>query len=80
VHSAGLTQDAPASPAADSREQHTAPFEQSSGPSQVSATEQLDVHIPVLFIASVAGQQGPVTLVQQLPQSRAGRTSDVVSA
>jgi hypothetical protein len=33
----------------------------------VSATEQLDVHIPVLFIASEAGQQGPVALVQELP-------------
>ena len=67
VHWAGLTQDAPASPAADSREQHAAPFEQSSGPSQAIATEQLDPHIPVLFIISVAGQQGPVALVQERP-------------
>src|SRR5664279_4069128 len=68
VHWAGLTQDVPASPAtADSSEQHTVPFEQSSGPSQVIATEQPDLHIPVLFIIIVAGQQGPVASVQDLP-------------
>jgi hypothetical protein len=33
----------------------------------VTGTEQLDMHIPVLFIASVAGQQGPVALVQEPP-------------
>jgi hypothetical protein len=63
MHSAGLTQDVPASPAADSREQHTFPFEQSSGPSQVTATGQFDMHIPALFIICVAGQQGSVALV-----------------
>lgn len=67
MHSSGLTQDAPASPAVDSREQHTFPFEQSSGPSQVTATEQPDMHIPTLFIICVAGQQGPVALVQDRP-------------
>jgi hypothetical protein len=38
-------------------------LEQSSGPSQVRATGQLDEHIPTLFIIIVAGQQGPVALV-----------------
>jgi hypothetical protein len=67
VHWAGVTQDVPASPAADSSEQQIVPVEQSSGPSQAAATKQLDPHIPTLLIIIVAGQQGPVAFVHDRP-------------
>jgi hypothetical protein len=67
VHPAAWTQAVPAKPADDSSEQHRVPGAQSSGPSQVTTTEQTELHTPTRLIISVAGQQGPVALVHVRP-------------
>jgi hypothetical protein len=60
MHSLAFTHDAPANPAAGSREQHTLPFEQSSGPSQVIGTLQRRRHVASVLTLVKAGQQGAV--------------------
>ena len=80
MHAAAPTQYAPANPVvADSSEQHTFPFEQSSGPSQViAAGRQFDPHIPNRFIVVVEGQQGPLETVQMVPSQATSAPTAIV--
>jgi hypothetical protein len=73
-------QDAPMKPAAaDSKEQHTCPVPQSSGPSQVIAGDwQFGPHIPSLSIDIKAGQQSPVALVQDEPSQSTAAPGAIV--
>ena len=68
THSLAFTHDEPANPAADSSEQHTFPFEQSFGPSQVIGAAQYRVHVPSVPKLVNDGQQAAIPEQDERPQ------------
>jgi hypothetical protein len=68
THSLASTHDEPANPAADSSEQHTFPFGQSFGPSQVIGAAQYRVHVPSVPKLVNVGQQGAIPAQDRRPQ------------